>query len=197
MNIFVLHLSPKQSAIWHADKHVVKMLLEALQMLYSAHWVVAYPSLLHNRSVLAVSRAQQALPLPPSIRFLGGGAPFQKKNPSMRGFRPVHLHHPCTRWVRSSRENYRWLSQLTLELVEEHRHRWPANPESSCNAHALWLSTHIPALPSIPRTPFAIAMPIEYRKDDPIESYRTFYSGSKQERGITNRYTHRSPPEWL
>ena len=197
MNIFVLHPSPKKSARWHADKHVVKMLLESLQMLYSAHWVASYPSLLHHRSAIAISRVQKNLPLPPALRYLGGGAPFQKKNPGNRGFRPVHLHHPCTIWVRASKENYRWLCQLALCLAEEHRYRWPLNPVSSCEAHAIWLSNHIPALPSIPLTPFAIAMPPMYRRGDPIRSYRTFYSGSKQDRGITNRYTKRNRPHWL
>jgi hypothetical protein len=197
MNIFALHPSPRRSARWHADKHVVKMLLEAVQMLYSAHWIAAYPFLLAHRSVMAVSRAQQSLLVPPSIRFAGGGAPFQKMDPSNRGFRPVHLHHPCTRWVRTSLENYRWLSKLTLELAREHRHRWPSNPPPSCEAHALWLAAHPPLLPRIPRTPFAIAMPVEYRKSDPIVSYRAFYRGSKQDRGITDRYTNRHRPHWL
>jgi len=40
MNIFVLHRSPKRSAEMHCDKHVVKMILETAQMLYSAHWVL-------------------------------------------------------------------------------------------------------------------------------------------------------------
>jgi len=40
MNIFVLHLSPKLAAQFHCDKHVVKMILETAQMLYSAHWVL-------------------------------------------------------------------------------------------------------------------------------------------------------------
>jgi hypothetical protein len=197
MNIFALHLSPKQAAQWHADKHVVKMVVEAIQMLYSAHWVAAYPFLLKNRSAIAISRAQKLLPLPPSLKYLGGGAPFQKKDPTNRGFRPVHLHHPCTIWVRSSRANYNWLCQLALELVKEHMIRWPSNPEVLCKKHAIWLSTYIPPLPSIPLTPFAKAMPEEYRRNDPIQSYRAFYSGSKQERGITNRYTNRQPPPWL
>ena len=40
MNIFVLHLSPRVCAKYHCDKHVVKMILETAQLLYSVHWVV-------------------------------------------------------------------------------------------------------------------------------------------------------------
>lgn len=39
MNIFVLHRSPRMSAQYHCDKHVVKMILETAQLLYSAIWV--------------------------------------------------------------------------------------------------------------------------------------------------------------
>jgi hypothetical protein len=37
MNIFILHLIPLLCAQMHADKHVIKMILETTQMLCSAH----------------------------------------------------------------------------------------------------------------------------------------------------------------
>ncbi len=40
MNIFVLHLNPRLAAEMHCDKHVVKMILETAQLLYSAHWLL-------------------------------------------------------------------------------------------------------------------------------------------------------------
>lgn len=40
MNIFFLSLNPKEAARLHCDKHVVKMILETAQLLYSAHWVL-------------------------------------------------------------------------------------------------------------------------------------------------------------
>lgn len=39
MNIFFLHLDPKQCAKLHVDKHVVKMILETAQLLCSAIWL--------------------------------------------------------------------------------------------------------------------------------------------------------------
>lgn len=38
MNIFALHKDEKQSAIWHTDKHVIKMILESAQMLSTVYW---------------------------------------------------------------------------------------------------------------------------------------------------------------
>lgn len=40
MNIFFLSRSPKEAAELHCDKHVIKMILESAQLLYSAHWVL-------------------------------------------------------------------------------------------------------------------------------------------------------------
>lgn len=198
MNIFVLHSDPHRAARWHADKHVVKMILESVQMLYTAHWVMTYPSLLACKSPIALSKAQKPLLTPSSLLTLK--APFQQKDTNQRGYRPVHVHHPCSVWVRSSLQNYLWLCSLAIALAKEHRHRWPDSAEHSCAKHAEWLLANPPdGLPLTPTiTPFALAMPDEYKQGkDAIRSYRAFYKGSKTERGITNRYTKRHRPHWL
>jgi len=38
MNIFFLDFNPHKAAEYHCDKHVVKMILETAQLLYTAHW---------------------------------------------------------------------------------------------------------------------------------------------------------------
>ena len=43
MNIFFLSLDPDEAARFHCDKHVVKMILESAQLLYTAHWVYGSP----------------------------------------------------------------------------------------------------------------------------------------------------------
>lgn len=171
------------------------MLLESVQMLYTAHWTVAFPFLIAQRSPKALSEAQKKLPTPHSIRF--DKAPKQLKNAEQRGYRPVHVNHPCTKWVRASKDNYLWLCRLAVSLANECKHRWPLTPPHSCQAHAEWLLAHPPALPSGPRTPFAIAMPPDVKRHDPIVSYRAFYKGSKTERGITIHVSTRHPPHWL
>ncbi len=45
MNIFLLSLCPQLAAQMHCDKHVVKMILETAQLLYSAHHVVGTQNL--------------------------------------------------------------------------------------------------------------------------------------------------------
>lgn len=43
MNIFFLSADPEECARWHVDKHVVKMLLEYCQILYTVHWLTGNP----------------------------------------------------------------------------------------------------------------------------------------------------------
>lgn len=39
MNIFFLHWHPRICALFHCNKHVIKMILESVQLLASAHWM--------------------------------------------------------------------------------------------------------------------------------------------------------------
>jgi len=145
-------------------------------MLYSAHWVAAYPELLENKSAVAVSRAQKLLALPPSLLK----APC--RNGGEQGYRPVHLHHPCTRWIRASLQNYMWACDLALAIGNEFTFRY--GKKHACQAHAEWLQQNPPVLPSEGLQQFAMAMAIEYTiSADPIVSYQHYYRTSKEERG--------------
>ena len=194
MNIFALSLDPKEAAKAHGDKHVVKMILEACQMLYTAHWISAHPELLLHKAPVKVAAAQKLLKVPECIAT----APKRKSSAYAEpGFRPVHLHHPCTVWVRTSLANYMWLTELALAIADEYEYRFSkCKKVHSCKAHAQWLQANPPPLPDSPRTPFALAMPDEYKMPDPVASYINFYTGSKKERGLTT-YTRREPPAFL
>jgi hypothetical protein len=43
MNIFFLDWNPRRAAEYHCDTHVVKMIIETAQLLYSAHWILESP----------------------------------------------------------------------------------------------------------------------------------------------------------
>ena len=189
MNLFILSSNPTEAAEAHADKHVVKMILEACQMLYSAHWTAAFPELLENKSAIAVSRAQKLLALPPSLLK----APA--RNGGEQGYRPVHLHHPCTKWIRASLENYMWACELALAIGQEFTFRY--GKIHGCQAHAEWLQQNPPLLESKGLQTFAIAMKPEYKiSADPIVSYQHYYRTSKEERGLL-QYTRRLKPAFL
>lgn len=191
MNIFVLHWKPRKCARWHVDKHVVKMILETCQLLYTAHWMAVYPELEEHKSVMKLSRAQKALPVPSHM----SKAPLCEAS-GEAGYRPCHIHHPCAVWTRASTGNYRWLAELGVELAREYRFRY--QKIHSCEKHIVWLYNYLPPnLLDQPRIDFTIAMADEYKiSKDPIRAYRHYYRTQKAEKGIL-QYTVRHPPHWL
>ena len=160
-------------------------------MLYTAHWTVTYPELLKERSAVKISKAHKVLSIPPVMAT----AP-KRKSADEPGFRPVHLHHPCTIWVRQSTGNYMWTVELALAIAEEYEYRWPGRVHS-CKAHALWLKANVPSIPKDDLKTFAVAMDDIYKvPNDPVTSYIQYYKGSKKDRNLTV-YTRREPPGFL
>ncbi|NBR60118.1 MAG: hypothetical protein EBT86_00440 [Actinobacteria bacterium] len=185
MNIFVLHPNPRKAARWHCDSHVVKMLLELCQLLYTAHWALAVPSTAATFSAIELSRHQKTLKIPDSLLTAPDG-----------GYRPVHIHHPCALWTRRTLGNYNWLCCLAWELANEFRHRF--GHEHSCEAHVIWLKNNPPSNIRVwPKSSWAVAMDTEYKiNKNPVSCYRHFYKVSKGRRGLL-KYTGRQKPHWL
>jgi hypothetical protein len=191
MNIFVLHPNQRKAARWHVDSHVIKMLLETCQLLYTAHWVLFYPELRDCKSAIALSRTQKQMEVPEYM----WSAPIceTSKEP---GYRPCHVWHPCAKWARVCSGNYLWLAKLGIELAREYTFRF--GKVHSCQKHIEWLNENLPlTIRMFPRRKFPVAMDAEYKiSKDPIVCYRNFYRKSKKERGLV-KYTKREIPHWL
>lgn len=109
-------------------------------------------------------------------------------------YKKTHANHPCAIWTRATLQNYMWLCALGFWLCREYTFRYGKTHKTE--ARILWLITHPPDLPDTGLTPFAQAMPDEYRHEDPVVAYRTYYIQNKiKKRGII-AYTKRSAPEW-
>ena len=126
MNIFLLDFDVIKCAQAHGDKHVVKMLLEACQLLYTAHWVIEYPHILEYKAPVKIAIVQKHLAVPNSLL----SAPPSIARPQEPGFRPCHIHHPCAVWVRESLENYIYLAKLAIALADEFKYRYPKTSAS-------------------------------------------------------------------
>ena len=169
MNLFILSLIPTEAAEAYMDKHVNKILLEAVQMLCTA------------------------------VRVLVPDTPIKDAL-----YKQAHLNHPVSIWVRESRDNFIWTLDLVEALHEEWRFRY-GHPETKFHRSyevAQLLRRHVPRdhLFKCPRaglTPFALAMPDEYkaRSGNAVESYRAYYM-SPEKRRIAAWKKHRPAPEW-
>lgn len=92
-------------------------------------------------------------------------------------YKPTHQNHPCTAWAGRTRANAFWLFSLTMALDEEYRYRF-GHEHSHKSAVVVANMFNEGLLNQLPRgglTPFALAMPEEYKTDNAVESYRAYY----------------------
>lgn len=162
MNIFYLDNDTEKCAEYHVDKHVVKMILEYCQLLSTAH------RLLDGVQEPGISKTGRNVK-----RYRLMDARDQKV------YQATHINHPSAVWARASEENYLWLADLLNKLSKEYTRRY--GKIHKCESDGL-----IALLQQAPRgianskfTQPTPAMPDEYKSDDSIESYRTYYIRDK------------------
>jgi hypothetical protein len=107
------------------------------------------------------------------------------------GYKPTHKNHPCTKWVGQSLTNWFWLQKLTEYLNQEYIHRY--NKEENHKSYDVAKKLIVPNLPVLGLTPFAQAMPDQYKNADTVTAYRTYYL---QEKTKLLQWKNRLTPEW-
>ena len=110
------------------------------------------------------------------------------------GYKSTHENHPCNRWLRESVMNWLWLRDLTFELHEEWQYRYDHSKSKLHKSFEVVDSLSVPNLPDVPMTSFAQAMPEEYKSDDAVEAYRTYYVFGKTHLA---EWTKRGRPNWM
>ena len=95
--------------------------------------------------------------------------------------------HPCTLWAGESMHNFVWLGMHGLSICTEYTKRYDGK-EHACREAILRMFEYVMYLPDEGPTPYALAMPDEYKCSDPVRSYRTYYVHGKSwanwQRGI-------------
>jgi hypothetical protein len=149
MNIFAVDENPTQAAKDLPDKLVIKLPVESNQML--APWL-----------------------------FKTQGKFIQRKdgqNYGVKGF----AHHPCSLWLYESLSNVKWLLDHALGLCQEYEKRF--NKQHACLKSLLQVfestDTEVKEISSSPHTPFALAMPEQYKSNDAVNSYRNYLMSEK------------------
>lgn len=92
-------------------------------------------------------------------------------------YKTTHKNHPCSVWVRASQDNWLWAVEHGLGIAAEYTKRYGKVHKSEDIIQ--WCFDNPPYLPDIGLTPFALAMPDEYKVDCPVESYRGYYRDAK------------------
>lgn len=175
MNIFYLDHDPSIAAVYHCDKHVVKMIIEYCQLLSTAHRLLdgeVYTELSDNgrrikRWKLSDDRE--------SILY-----------------KASHINHPSAIWVRQSAENYGWLVSLLENLLAEYTHRYGKHHASE---RLLWSLKFKPKKIATSKfTEPPQAMP-EYCKipGNSVAAYQNYYL---KEKVRFAKWTNRNCPSW-
>jgi hypothetical protein len=92
-------------------------------------------------------------------------------------YRATHQNHPCTLWASKSQGNWAWLIQHGLGLCAEYTKRYGKIHKSQrtiehCSKFALKFDSR-------EQTPFAQAMPLQYKHECAVTAYRAYYHGEK------------------
>ena len=104
-------------------------------------------------------------------------------------YKSTHINHPCSVWTRTCRGNYHWLWKLGIALCEEYTFRYGKIHKCEAYLRDLRLSKSNPRK----MTPFAQAMPEEYRNSNAVKAYRAYYRGEKRHLA---KWTNREMPYW-
>lgn len=95
------------------------------------------------------------------------------------GYRTSHALHPCTLWIGDSLENFRWAMAHGIGLCEEYTYRYGRVHGARKVIDAVNEAAPGLVFPEEERTPFAQAMPDQYKGPDAVEAYRAYYLGAK------------------
>lgn len=89
-------------------------------------------------------------------------------------YRATHAKHPCTLWAGLSRSNFLWLCDHADALCSEKLDRYPDKPPHKSQAIIDLARTHATRIPVGGLSPFAQAMPDEFRAPCPHVAYRQY-----------------------
>ena len=92
-------------------------------------------------------------------------------------YRPTHKKHPCTLWAGQSRANWNWLIDHGMAMSEEYTKRYGRVHKSQSVIE--WCAMKHIDLPDTSLTPFAQAMPPQYKNTCAVTAYRAYYHGEK------------------
>ena len=166
MNLFILSLIHAEIAEYMMDKHISKILLEAVQMLCSARRVLEPDDTQGNAQLYKLAHKNH----PVTIWCRASKANF------LWVLDLVDHMHTEWKYRYGHPEKKMHKSYLVALYLREHM---PSDDK----------------FVEIGLTPFALAMPDKYKTDDPVVSYRNYYM-SEEKQKIATWKKKRGKPEW-
>jgi len=183
MDIFILHENPKEAAIMHCERHILKMIIEHTQMLAAAYY-----------HTIGISRKKEIAENQEKVSQLFKGFPRKDEDGNDKPYAITHVNHPCTVWTRESLTNFNWLLDCTKYMCEEFTYRYGG--KHSVEFIIDWMYENPPNLKDIGLTEFAQAMPDVYKSDSATEAYRKYYAYKTTYMKVNWKLEERIPNWW-
>ena len=94
-------------------------------------------------------------------------------------YKKTYINNPCTVWARTSRNNFDWLVLHGLALATEYTYRYNKTHASEKVISWCYKNADLIKFPKKHKTPHPLAMPKQYKTEDPVESYINYYINEK------------------
>ena len=109
-------------------------------------------------------------------------------------YKIAHKNHPSAKWVRESRENYRWTHSLLVALCEEYTLRYGKTHKTQRLGIVGSLHRCPDNILSVAFTDPPQCMPPEFHCDNPVKAYRDYYLGEKMRFAV---WKFTETPDWV
>lgn len=183
MNLFFLQKLLEDSAKENVDSHVNKIIMEAVELLYSV-WHITEDN-----------------------------SEWKLKTPNGKAYGRLYQHHTLTIWASQCKGNYLKIADFCIALCNEFLVRSKKNTDHACRVHGEWCKVNIPpklidTSEVATQPPQAIGSVTGSTKDfrhlqicngtgedfHTICAYRQYYLAAK---GRLMKYTNRTAPNWF
>lgn len=109
-------------------------------------------------------------------------------------YKSTHANHPCTIWVRDSRENYEFMCEFIYQQSKEYTRRYHRKHLSYQLVEPFLKSHYAKKFPVGGFSTPPQCMPEQYRKETTVRGYREFYNRDKSRFA---RWNHSDTPYWF
>lgn len=129
-----------------------------------------------------------------SVQMLSTALYYHGVDASLLPVKPTHHNHPSNVWLRSTRQNYRWLVRHAVALMHEKRRRYPDNKPHIYEQHIEFFRSMSVKIPSLWLTDFANvaankSLGIDYTHIDCVFTAYSLYLSDRWE-------TDKTTPKW-
>ena len=108
-------------------------------------------------------------------------------------YKPTHVNHPCSKWVRESRSNYLWLIDHYMFLCDEYHTRF--NKQHKCREYANMLFLNAELIPEGSLTPFTNCT-IFKEEPDVFVAYKKALNDKWKNDKRSPKWTNSTQPSW-